>query len=54
MVKLICFENTPPTIKRGTAVAQCVLMPTPRVYFCEVDELEKKYPEHLGFGSTGV
>jgi len=50
MVKLICFSNTPPEIKAGQAVAQCVLLQTPRAYFCEVDELSET--EHLGFGST--
>lgn len=52
MVKLICFSNTPPKIKAGQAIAQCVLMPTPRVYFCEVDELEDTQRGASGFGST--
>jgi len=52
MVKLICFSNTPPEIKAGQAVAQCVLMPTPRVYFCEVDELGETERGVKGFGST--
>ena len=52
MVKLICFESTPPQIKRGTAVAQCVLLNTPRCYFMEVDELSDTERGINGFGST--
>ena len=53
-VKLICFSNTPPAIKAGTAVAQCVLMQTPRSYFCVVDELTDTMRGKNGFGSTGL
>jgi dUTP pyrophosphatase len=54
MVKLMSMSNKPPEIKVGTAVAQCVLMPTPRVYFCEVDELSDTKRGISGFGSTGI
>ena len=52
MVKLVCHDVNPPIITAGTAIAQCVLLPTPKSYFCVVDELENKYKEHSGFGST--
>lgn len=50
MVKLICHSATPPEIKAGKAIAQCVLMQTPRSYFMVVEELEEG--KHRGFGST--
>lgn len=52
MVKLICFDSYPPEIKKGQAVAQCVLMNTPRCYFMEVDELSETERGNKGFGST--
>ena len=52
MVKLICFDNTPPEIKAGQAVAQCVLLNTPRCYFMVSDELSETERNTSGFGST--
>jgi len=52
MVKLICFDTYPPEIKAGQAVAQCVLMSTPRCYFMESDELSDTERGEKGFGST--
>jgi len=52
MVKLISLEAGHPNVKAGQAVAQCVLMNTPRIYFSIVDELDKVLVEHRGFGST--
>ena len=51
-VRLECKLNMPPIIKAGTAVAQGILMETPRVYFAVVDEIKKG--NHMGFGSTGM
>ena len=39
LVKLICFDYNPPIIKAGQAVAQAVILHTPRQYFEIVDEL---------------
>ena len=52
MVKLICFSCIPPKISSGQAVAQCVLLNTPRCYFMEVDELSHTERGVNGFGST--
>lgn len=52
MVKLICFSWIPPKISSGQAVAQCVLLNTPRCYFMEVDELSDTERGEKGFGST--
>lgn len=52
MVKLICNYPIPPTIKAGQAVAQCVLMSTPRCNFMQVDELSETLRSKNGFGST--
>ena len=51
-VRLECKLNVPPIITAGTAVAQAILMETPRVYFAVVDEI--KEGSHVGFGSTGM
>ena len=52
MVKLICFDAEPPRITKGQAVAQCVLLNTPRCYFMEVEELSETECGVNGFGST--
>ena len=52
MVKLICFDAEPPKITKGQAVAQCVLLNTPRCYFMEADELSDTERGERGFGST--
>ena len=52
MVKLICFEKEPPKIEAGQAVAQSVILPTPRQYFEVVDELNSTKRGIKGFGST--
>ena len=52
MVKLICFDMEIPIIRVGQAVAQCVLLNTPRCYFMEVDELSDTERGEKGFGST--
>ena len=52
MVKLICFNIRPPEIEAGQAVAQCVLLETPRCYFMVVDELSETERNTSGFGST--
>jgi len=52
MVKLVCFDNTPPVIEAGKAVAQCVLMSTPKCYFMVSDELSETQRNENGFGST--
>lgn len=52
MVKLICFEAQHPKIKAGQAVAQCVLLETPRCFFMEVEELSETERGANGFGST--
>ena len=52
MVKLICHSENPPEIKAGQAVAQCVLMNTPRCYFMVSDELSETDRGNDGFGST--
>lgn len=52
MVKLICFDAKPPTIKAGQAIAQCVLLNTPRCYFMVSEELSETERGLKGFGST--
>jgi len=52
MVKLICFDNNPPKILAGQAVAQCALIETPRCFFNEVDELSETERGANGFGHT--
>lgn len=54
MVKLICFDVVPPMIKAGKAVAQCVLMNTPRCYFMETEDLSETERGAKGLGSTGM
>ena len=52
MVKLICFDNTPPEILEGQAIAQCALIHTPRCYFMESDDLSITDRGENGFGSS--
>ena len=52
MVKLICFEKEPPEIKAGQAIAQAVILHTPKQYFEVVNELTKTKRGDNGFGST--
>ena len=52
LVKLICHNPIYPNITAGTAIAQCILIETPRCYFMEVDELTKTKRGANGFGST--
>ena len=52
MVKLICFDNYPPEILAGQAVAQCALINTPRCYFMVSDELSVTERGEKGFGSS--
>lgn len=52
MVKLITQDIVHPTIKAGQAIAQCVLMSTPRCYFMVSEELSKTERNNNGFGST--
>ena len=52
MVKLICFEKELPEIEVGKAVAQCVLLPTPKCYFMITDDLTETERNTSGFGST--
>lgn len=52
MVKLVCFDKEPPVIKAGTAVAQCVLMSTPKCYFMVNENLSETERGSNGFGST--
>ena len=52
MVKLICFSINPPEIKAGQAVAQCVLLETPKCFFMVSDELSETERGQNGFGST--
>lgn len=51
-VKLICFDVMPPKITAGQAIAQCVLLNTPRCYFMVSDELSVTERGDKGFGST--
>lgn len=52
MVKLITQDIVHPTIKAGQAVAQCVLIETPKCYFSVVDELTATERNDKCFGST--
>lgn len=54
LVRLICFENTPPQITRSKAVAQCVVIATPKQKFDVVDELSSTTRGEDGFGSTDM
>ena len=51
-VKLISFGAFPPPIKAGQAVAQAVILHTPRQYFEVVNELSDTQRGKNGFGST--
>ena len=52
-VKLISFDTMPPlSIKAGQAIAQAVILPTPRQYFEVVDELSITKRGAKGFGSS--
>lgn len=52
MVKLVCIDIEVPRICAGQAIAQCVLMNTPRCYFMISDELSDTERGTKGFGST--
>ena len=52
MVKLITQDIVHPTIKAGQAVAQCVLLETPKCFFMVRDELSETERGANGFGST--
>lgn len=52
LVKLMCFNSSPPEINEGTAIAQCVLLYTPRCNFMLVDELAVTERGSNAFGST--
>ena len=52
MVKLLCFDNYPPEIQAGDAVAQCALIETPKCFFMVSDELSETERGVKGFGST--
>ena len=52
MVKLVGLGNTVPEIKAGKAVAQVVILDTPRVFFNVKDELSETERGSDGFGST--
>lgn len=52
MVKLITQDIVHPVIKAGQAVAQCVLLSTPRCYFMVSDDLSETERNENGFGST--
>ena len=54
IVVLMCHLNVPPIIKAGTAIAQAVVMETPKVFFDVVDELSETERGASGFGSTGM
>jgi dUTP pyrophosphatase len=43
----------PLPVKDGDRIAQAMLVPVPRVTFCEVDELSETVRGAGGFGSTG-
>jgi len=53
-IKLECLTPNPPEIKARTAIAQGVLLKTPRVFFEVVDELSDTSRGLSGFGSTGM
>jgi dUTP pyrophosphatase len=50
-VQLINVTDAPVVIKRGDRIAQCIVLPAPRIAWQEVDEMER--PTRGGFGSTG-
>ena len=52
LIKLICFQDTHPIIKAGQAVAQIVVLHTPKQYFEVVDDLSVTKRGKNGFGST--
>jgi len=54
MVKLISLNSNHPEIKKGAAIAQCVLLETPRCYFEVVDKLSETERGKKGFGSSGL
>ena len=51
-VKLLCFNSTPPPIVAELAIAQCVLLHTPRQTFELVEELTKTERGSNAYGST--
>lgn len=52
IIMLMCHLDLPPQIKEGTAIAQAVVVETPRVQFDIVDELSTTERGSNGFGST--
>lgn len=54
IIILMCHLNVPPIIKAGTAVAQAVVLETPKMLFEVVDELSETERGENGFGSTGM
>lgn len=52
LVRLICFTPNPPIIEKNKAIAQCVILHTPRQTFLEVEDLSKTERGVNGFGST--
>jgi len=51
-IKLISFNTIPPHIKAKQAVAQAIILHTPKQYFEIVDELSDTKRGSKGFGST--
>lgn len=41
------------TVNLGSRIAQCIILPVPRVEWCEVEELSATARGAGGFGSTG-
>ena len=52
LVRLVCFIPTPPIIEKGKAIAQCVLLSTPKTYFIISEELSETKRGEKGIGST--
>lgn len=51
-IRLECKLKNPPMVKAGIAIAQGILIETPRVYFAVAEEI--KEGKHIGLGSTGM
>lgn len=54
LIILMCHLNVPPVIKEGTAIAQAVVLETPKMFFEVVNELSETERGASGFGSTGM
>jgi dUTP pyrophosphatase len=50
-IQLLNFTDEPVQVRRGDRLAQGIVLPSPRVDWQEVDEIEA--PTRGGFGSTG-